>query len=1453
MLKRLYLVMAASLIFGFSACSQSDLGVFQDNKPTPDFTIFTIVNGYEGLQELWDSIDAEDVNAGLADSIKNNTDEFVNFSQIMADIFNTDAGGGRNPLQNLLGEASGLLDWTTSTDPAFYYNDIIDSLYSDSGTAESYQSAFYSFLEKASGSGDDSDSGDILGIARIFMQYIVDTKDNGEIRDFMESLVDMTQDADFKEDFTDLSKTLSTLLIRADYPMWVDGSGNLITDPANIDAGDINLELGNAVKGTQALILALSRVMMHDDVSKEVLFDIIREGSSLVTAENSQKLKQLISNLEDYYTVGGAGITTDYINTGNPYVNTDLGTTLREMWPALQKLFIKTKPSWDTTERPDLGIYDDAYGKSPVEFLARQLNNLKTNCNIDFANYDGIEDSLKQMVELNGYGEERSGASYKVSFLDHLLYTLTGAYNFGYLTRMDDSGEPATNHSRGHGTSTGGIITVNDSMYSLTNGLVCGMGAYDLALDVRKDQADLIGRSRYVQFNGGGISSHKFYMGYDFPTLHLMPSACAGDAGLPNGGETGVVPADNTTSGNDYKTFFPKVGNGIGELNTGRFLMGWIARACWEGEGPYYYAPDKVSQSVETISYDVDGDSTAENCNVYRKANGDVYAYVYKPDSNPSNWTYYYPVSSSNDAADSDAAARGQRDNRYRELWYSDYYLIEKGATSKNVYCAPPMNDNGTAYVEGTTGDDKYKLKDSGSFSSQRFMFKEKIAEDDSIRECGSQEEAMYRNFQWLLLEKKFVFIIPMSVNGLNLLFSAAYVVIEANGAAGLATAKKGTSYGRWVLKGDEGVDLDDFRSPKYGDSHELGDGRIVIFVREASVLGLVSMDLNAVWNTVLGNGKVLPDAVGANIGPITRMAFLQPDLVPSDADASLPAIQTAWENRNRLLPVIIALAGSLHSRTVYEAAASGNNYNYAGDHKYPLKDLLGGLVPALAKPYYRHFTDSGGRWVPRMNNENSQGNFAYFEPSTNTNMDYRPRASLRPLTSFLTENTTAACDGIIPALAETDLVTKLLVLLQNMGANEEGSIYRDVDPASEDLDQWGARRQLFYGLEQIFTDVKTTRGGVVQKEYENAGSGFWTDQRYDNDKWKWMFVTGQNADGAGEYQDFAGKRDVDLVLDNAIYGMVGHNYISTTYPGKGLASYPDTNQWKVKEPLSVFTTLVTDTLAEKPDAGADLVQIWLDNTQIGSADASGNITGSGINGTGTVNYTTKAVNFTLAADPGTAKVTCTYRFGRVLATNHNWEGFDELVETMEEFVDADGQYAILERLISVMENALSGGSEDITAEEAAGLTYTLGKLLAYYDDDADTWVYQGEDGFNNLYNILAVHLPAMHSIVRDETGSNYAGMLVLMADMMKEDGMLEAVLDSAHTQAGWEQLLNETRDLLAEIDDPDSRFNAGSETLWDVLGSLLQDMAGAIKDYNDGGEDALRQLYRDYGFQYNG
>ena len=154
---------------------------------------------------------------------------------------------------------------------------------------------------------------------------------------------------------------------------------------------------------------------------------------------------------------------------------------------------------------------------------------------------------------------------------------------------------------------------------------------------------------------------------------------------------------------------------------------------------------------------------------------------------------------------------------------------------------------------------------------------------------------------------------------------------------------------------------------------------------REHNLLGTLGMNLGVIWNNILGRGHVLPDAVGANIPPIPRMAFLQEKLVPSDATGDTVYTYSnafgetagswesgswsdAWAGRNRVFPAVVALAGSLHDRTYYDPAASGSDYNWGGNHKYPLKDLLGGLVPPLAKPMFRHLDDEGGRWVGRIN-----------------------------------------------------------------------------------------------------------------------------------------------------------------------------------------------------------------------------------------------------------------------------------------------------------------------------------------------------------------------------------------------------------------------------------------------------------------------------------------------------
>jgi len=476
--------------------------------------------------------------------------------------------------------------------------------------------------------------------------------------------------------------------------------------------------------------------------------------------------------------------------------------------------------------------------------------------------------------------------------------------------------------------------------------------------------------------------------------------------------------------------------------------------------------------------------------------------------------------------------------------------------------------------LQDTTGRNQYSDDlDANTNSAGCLWFWEKIAEDDAVRACTSQEEAMYRNFQWLVLEKKIVFIMTMrsyvGINAVAALMCNIYlnvdapvlVVIEANGIAGVAEAKKTGSVGTWVKLGNrgdgEGCINYGHTQPNgvnYGDSLIPADGRLWVIVKEDSswknLLGNTDgdfVDLSTVWDTILGTGNVLPNAVGENIAPIARMAFLQPDLVASNSSDIGNESSSAWQNRNKLLPVVVGLAGTLHTKSYYDKPSSGYWYNFTGNHKYPLKylgDMISSLVSPLVRYYKTPYTGAAKGWfVPQMQDPHGKGTYAFFTPKpTDGVVDFKPTSSLRTVANLMTENSTAAADGLIPALANTSMVSKLLAFLQKTGRN--GDIYEDIEPDSDDFTQWGARRKIMYGLEQIVTTIKAAKSKELQSNY------FIEAINYPS----WMFT---NNDGSLSSNDQThGVVNLNTALDELIGSSDTDNTPETGE--KGLAVFVD-------------------------------------------------------------------------------------------------------------------------------------------------------------------------------------------------------------------------------------------------------------------------------------------------------
>ena len=234
-----------------------------------------------------------------------------------------------------------------------------------------------------------------------------------------------------------------------------------------------------------------------------------------------------------------------------------------------------------------------------------------------------------------------------------------------------------------------------------------------------------------------------------------------------------------------------------------------------------------------------------------------------------------------------------------------------------------------------------------------------------------------------------------------------------------------------------------------------------------------------------------------------------------------------------------MALAGTLKDGTYYDPGSTAPNYNYAGRHKYPLDDLLEGVMIPLTKPLMRYYTDaesySGGlstigRWVPRMENE-TNGAFSYFTPSSASGWSdvtrYYTNSSLRTLTGLLAEHdpTTASLDGILCMMAggpptftaNTSVVTKLLSLLQRLGADDAN--YGDSGRA--------IRQNVAKGLEQIITGIQVSEGEV---KLTNGRS------TRDNSRYGWIFGT------AGDNRRTGSVTPVSVDLDNALNQLIGDN-----------------------------------------------------------------------------------------------------------------------------------------------------------------------------------------------------------------------------------------------------------------------------------------------------------------------
>jgi len=681
----LFIVISIQIIF-MSGCA-SEMSDFQHNGRVGNISLLHLFDDYEVLSVFWDNIDGEGFNIRLADAVNRNKEDFIRFSYLNKDILGLKYDDTDDLLlPKMISDLKELLEWIRNTRKCYYDDRNVNSFYR--GNPGDYLDNFYSFLDTMSdtelGNGLIPVGDSVTDLARIILDYIVETKDSIDLRDFMEGLVGVVKDIE-QDDFIELAEFLSKATIRTSFPIWWDEGGNRITT----DGTGVNTGLGNLVRGVHSIVTGLSDFMRQDEQARDLLFDVIRETAGQVNLDNATIIRELLCNLEDYFTEGGriygnpsdnntsfdSAIYSSRNNFNNPdpaqwgnfYSDTELKNTVKEVITGQLGLLLREDRHGSLTENPDSKDY--VLGK-----FVKGLNRL----GIDWENAK-LEESLYDVIRFDVFGRDRRESDgWASSFVENFLFLggITG--NFGWFhgggTNEIESGDSTDTNGRAHGHgSFKGTISLNDSLYGIKSGKeLNALGTYELAFNT-----SYIYRSKN-SFAYDERESHRLNYDYNIGALQFAIGQTVGGCGLPTGGA-------QLAGNNSYE---PYCSNGIGEKSLAPWTLGSVLRGSWEGEGPYYYAPSDAEAETEELT--IGGETTP--CYKYYAPNGRIYAYVNKPDPEDSNtWEYYYPAKDG-EAVETASYSTAESDPPFPFVeWTSPQNLID-GYTAwpgdpKKFYC----------------------------------------------------------------------------------------------------------------------------------------------------------------------------------------------------------------------------------------------------------------------------------------------------------------------------------------------------------------------------------------------------------------------------------------------------------------------------------------------------------------------------------------------------------------------------------------------------------------------------------------------------------------------------------------------------------------------------------------------------------------------------------------------
>lgn len=1504
-MNKYFLIPLVAIMISLLSCAESEISDFQKNSNNTPDDLFEFLEDFPIIDTAFNSLDEDELikmmEHSMSSDVASARDAMSRLQYVLdpeEDYFSSQLSNFRSILDRIIDQDNRDVDPKVGSQYPVY--DDSDSTYID---------GLYGFLDLANQS-DAGFANDLVAIPGKITAYLRDTFPEGNIANegTMEHVVaDLV--AHLEEDTGQSYKSLmghmkenvsSKLLFQNNEDLWLEEEPTVDIDPAITvtpdETGGYNLKVGNPTRGIDALLSGLNEVLQNE-TARDGFFGIFRGiGNAFAPLDEVENrdakavLKDTFINLEDYFTESNdqneddefvdttfSTVNTDYsskiysTNSSQIYSNSELRATLREFMSGLMQMTLRSDRYGSILNDYDNGTPREEYF---LEKLAKNIASL----GVDPDNMR-FEESVYDLIRYDQLGRDRinDSSADEVSYLENMLFLGVVSSNSGWEPGGNNA-EAGSDDEHGHGPFTG-ILTLADSLFSIKLNRIqidipftsndVDATLYDKGFNGDDEHARRISRSR-VPFKLSDKDHYQYRYDEASNVLDVFQGNSVGDSGSPTGGNPNWD-MDDTGDGdvlNGYHTFSP---DGY-RARSPSLASGHLVRACFNGEGPYYYDPALAGEAVDRIS-NPDGPGYIFT---YYRPNGKIYVKITKENPTIANWTYKYPVDEGdpvdpvirfeagdkdhNDVEltcdtiyyydDSEVARRKlekvdiddpgtwiltidpadapifddykQRWNRYKYRWDTDFYILESHRDDDdNIPKYWTINNDGNGNgLDPESNESSTGLTEltSPNHVSAAMTITEAIQENTADRACASQEEAFYRNFQWVATEKKMVNCMPVLIRGtaglgLVEIISQVIMINQANGLAGQASQRqfyaKDTVYGsppedsawyswrmnRWAKDGGT------------GNSSEPGDYRADI--RVASNISLLTLDLIA---SGTNNGSTNPGIISQNLKCLYRLAFPRSGLknrgsIDFNGDGSkdfnitdyqlgsrdFTIYDSTWSKRNAVAIFMIAMSAAQREFSRIEDSNSDGLKNDA-DRRYDIIQHSNESLISLIKPmffYYRGngtsssvnpfssdypatdptfpvniYTSDAARqtWLPRINGKTLnvwdclKSDFDVTEEDVANGTEGFDNASW-----YGGEDVR---DFFRPKPVHT-LLSTLIDSDSSLNRNDSTQRCDGILPmlVEYDTESGEPKTRLFTGLLKLLITMSDS-------SYDDTGTPDENDYRTWGARRKLLYGLEQIQSSIR----FDAKGEMDIINSTFDPGdTTDTNCEAKTKSSYGLVKKPD---WI----FSLRTRVDPDDVADI-DAGLNLDEF------IGSD----------------------------SLDKGLA----VFVDNRGNADDARWTNFGYLVDALAGLLsskgNSGGKYNFMENLIGVADKAIV--QLNINDDHLRALRHTAGVIGTHYYDEGggDMWLYPDE-----MLNTMTVNIPRLY---HDIFNGYIHGSLTYYSYMFEDEGMAEYVLSNLKFDSPMSDVVSQIFDLMG-----DDRLTGVDPEFWNDVIDLATGVADSMK-----------------------